>query len=56
MKPTVTTYNLFAGNGRHIRKATKVIFPDGKEIRFLERVGKKLAIREALRHREEARE
>lgn len=43
----VETYNLKAGNGRHIRIATLVRLPDGTEIRFTERMGKREALRQA---------
>jgi len=44
----VENYNLISSNGHHIRKATKVIFDDGEEIRFIDKVSKKEAIRNAL--------
>ena len=40
----VEDYALLTSNGRPIRKATKVIFPDGTEIPFTERMGEKEAI------------
>jgi hypothetical protein len=47
-RPTVTTYNLRAPNGRHIRMATQVTFPDGHVVRFTERIpGKAEAVRQA---------
>lgn len=46
---TVETYTLTASNGRHIRKATKVVFPSGYEIKFMERMGKREALRQAAR-------
>lgn len=39
-KPTVETYNLSAANGRHIRKATRVILEDGQVVEFVERIPK----------------
>jgi len=45
--PIVTTYQLVASNGRPIRKATKVTFADGREVRFTERLSKREAIRQA---------
>ena len=45
--PTVETYRLTAANGRHIRMATRVRFPDGEVVAFLERLGKRRAIAEA---------
>lgn len=54
---TITTYNLKAANGRHIRKATQVTLDDGRTIHFTERLSKKeaesqtrsLIIRESIR-------
>ena len=43
----VTEYNLKSKNGRHIRRATKVTFPDGYEVRFIERMPKGAAIKQA---------
>jgi hypothetical protein len=40
----VETYQLVAGNGRPVRKATKVVFPDGVEVRFMEKLSKRRAI------------
>ena len=45
-KITVETYTLTARNGRHIRKATKVVFPDGYEIKFTEHLSKREALRQ----------
>ena len=45
----VETYQLVASNGNPIRKATKVIFPDGQEVRFMERVNKRNALEQAKR-------
>lgn len=45
--PEVGTYQLVAGNGRPIRKATVVTFADGKEIRFIERLPKGEAVKQA---------
>jgi hypothetical protein len=47
---TVTTYNLKAGNGKHIRKATKVVFSNGVEVAFTERMTQKAAIEQAKRY------
>ena len=44
---TVSTYNLKSANGRHIRQATQVTCPDGTVIRFIEKVGKAQAIKQA---------
>jgi len=44
---TVITYNLIAGNGKKIRKATKVIFASGGEIKFTEMLSKKEAVKQA---------
>lgn len=50
-KIRVETYNLKTKNGKHIRKATMVIFPDGITIRFMEKMGKREAIRQAQEQR-----
>lgn len=42
----VTSYRLTAANGRHIRMATKIILNDGKEVRFLEKLSRREAIRQ----------
>jgi ABC-type Zn2+ transport system substrate-binding protein/surface adhesin len=44
---TVETYNLKASNGRHIRKATKVTFADGRTVSFIEKMSKQRAIQQA---------
>lgn len=44
----VEDYKLLTGSGRYIRKATKVILKNGKEISFIEKLGKKEAIKNAL--------
>ena len=46
-QPTASTYRLAARNGRHIRMATKVTYADGREVRFMEKMGKREAIRQA---------
>lgn len=51
-KTRVEDYNLSSVSGRPIRRATKVVFPDGKEIRFLDRFTSK---REAIRQAEAIR-
>lgn len=43
----VKTYALKASNGRHIRMATKVVLPDGQEVRFIDKMSKKEAIENA---------
>jgi hypothetical protein len=48
----VETYQLVAGNGRPVRKATKVVFPDGVEVRFMEKLSKRRAIEQATEQRE----
>lgn len=49
--PRVETYQMYAAvTGRPIRKATKVIFEDGREVKFIDRIPKKKAIREALEY------
>lgn len=48
----VSTYQLFAGDGsgRPVRKATKVTAPDGREVKFVERMSKRSAIAQAKHH------
>lgn len=48
-KPTVKDYTLLAGDGsgRRVRRATMVIFPDGHEVKFTEKLSKREAIRQA---------
>lgn len=51
MEPTVkeiSTYSLRTTNRRHIRQATQVVFTDGRRVRFLERLGKQAATRQAI--------
>ena len=43
----VETYPLLASNGRYIRKATVVIAKDGRTVRFIDLVPKRLAIKQA---------
>ena len=44
----VETYEMFsATTGRKIRTATKVVLANGEEIRFMERMSKREAIRNA---------
>ena len=38
----VETYQLLAANGRPIRKATKCIFSDGYEVKFLDYIPSKI--------------
>lgn len=45
---TVENYSLYAANGRRIRTATKVTI-NGQEVRFMERMSKREAIRQAER-------
>lgn len=40
----VETYQMIASNGRPIRKATKVVFENGQEVRFTEKMTKQQAI------------
>ena len=47
--PKVETYNLTAANGRRIRTATQVVYADGRTVRFMERLTKTEAIRQAAR-------
>lgn len=42
-----TEYNLKTKTGRHIRKATMVTFPDGYVVRFIEKMPKGAAIKQA---------
>ena len=44
----VETYTLTTKTGRRIRKATRVIFPDGRKIEFTELMSKKQALKQAL--------
>lgn len=48
-QPTVSTYRLTASNGRHIRIATMVTLADGRVVRFMEKMSKREAIRQATR-------
>lgn len=43
----IENYNLKASNGCHIRVATKVIFQNGDEIKFTEKMTKREAIKNA---------
>lgn len=52
--PVVETYQLVAGNGRPIRKATVVTFADGEQVRFIEKLPKGEAIKQAQTRRTEA--
>ena len=45
---TVRNYNLKARNGRHIRIATMAILPSGEEMRFMEKMSKRAAVKNAL--------
>ena len=47
MNPTIQTYQLIAGNGNPIRKATKVILENGEEIRFMDKLSNKEAMKQA---------
>lgn len=44
----VENYRMIAGNGRHIRIATQVTFEDGYVIRFMDRMPKYLAVKQAI--------
>jgi hypothetical protein len=48
-QPTASNYHLTASNGRHIRTATMVTFPDGRVVRFMEKMSKRDAIKQATR-------
>lgn len=54
--PVAMDYKLYATNGRLIRTATKVVWPDGYEVKFMERMPKRSAIAQAreVRAREAA--
>lgn len=47
MELRVETYRLKTSDNNPIRMATRVIFPDGKTVRFLERLSKREAIKQA---------
>jgi hypothetical protein len=42
----VSTYTLKTQNGRHIRQATKVTYSDGREVKFVDKLPKKEALRQ----------
>ena len=44
---TVETYKLYAGSGRYVRQATQVVYSDGSVIRFMEKMSKREAVRQA---------
>lgn len=48
----VETRRLVAGNGRHIRMATVVVFEDGVEVQFTERMSKRAAVEQAVAARQ----
>ena len=43
----VELYRMVAGNGNHIRMATKVTFEDGYVVRFMDRLPKYIAVEQA---------
>ena len=43
----VENYRIFASNGNPIRVANKVIFPTGKEMKFLDKLSKREALKQA---------
>jgi hypothetical protein len=45
----VETYTLTTSNGRHIRKATRVVFPSGHEVKFMEKMSKREALRQVAK-------
>lgn len=49
-----TEYTLKTKDGRHIRKATKVTFLDGYEVKFIERMTKREAMKQAAEIRGKA--
>jgi hypothetical protein len=40
----IETYNLKRTDGSHIRRATNAIFPDGREVRFTEKMSKRQVV------------
>jgi len=52
MMTTAMLYQLVTPDGRPVRKATKVRFPDGYVIKFIDKLPSKEAIKQAKRHRE----
>jgi hypothetical protein len=44
----IETYTLMATNGKRIRRATKVVFNTGREIKFMDKLTKSEAISAAL--------
>ena len=57
MKHEITLIKQHARNGRYIGMVTRVTFPDGRQVTFMERLPKGLAIQQAqqLLAREEIR-
>jgi hypothetical protein len=47
----VELFRMVAANGRHIRMATKVTFADGTVVKFMERLPKGEAVRQAMQQR-----
>lgn len=50
--PRAEDYSVNDRHGRHLRTATRVIFPDGVIVDFTERMPKKLAIAQAIEQRQ----
>jgi hypothetical protein len=46
-QPSVQVYLLATDSGRRIRRATKVVFPDGNEVAFMEPLSRRAAIEQA---------
>lgn len=46
--PKVETYKLFASHGRYIRLATQVTLRNGRVVKFLDKMPKGQAIKQAL--------
>jgi hypothetical protein len=46
--PKVETYRLMTAGGRSIRKATRVVFSDGRKVEFTDRIPKRQAIKQAM--------
>jgi len=44
----IQNYRLYASNGKYIRIATKVILDDGREIKFIEKMSKKQAMKQLI--------
>lgn len=47
----VKEYQIISKKGRSVKEATVVVFSDGTEVRFFERLARDEAMREAMKHR-----